>query len=131
VRRLVETEHRLGPLEDIPIGEGRAYAVADLQIAVFRLRSGTLRATQAVCPHAGGPLADGQLDDSVVLCPLHAAAFDLETGQARTAHPPLTVYPVRVVDGCMTVTAPEVDVAGTPTQCAAARLQPTDRTARS
>ena len=109
--RLVEAEHQLGPLDDIPVGEGRAYAVGDLQIAVFRLRNGTLRATQAVCPHAGGPLADGQLDDSVVLCPLHAAAFDLETGAARTGHAPLTVYPVRVVDGRVSVTTGHRDPA--------------------
>jgi nitrite reductase/ring-hydroxylating ferredoxin subunit len=131
VTPLLETEHRLGPPDDIPLGEGRAYAVGDLQIAVFRLRSGALRATQAVCPHAGGPLADGQLDDSVVLCPLHAAAFDLETGQARTAHPPLTVYPVRVVDGCITVTAPDVDVASMAARGAAVRLQRTGPTAMS
>lgn len=102
--RLVVTEHRLGPVDDIPVGEGRAYAVGDLQIAVFRLRTGALRATQAVCPHAGGPLADGQLDDSVVLCPLHAAAFELETGHARSGFPSLRLYPVRVVDGNIAVT---------------------------
>lgn len=97
--RVVETEHRLGPVDDIPVGEGRAYAVGDLQIAVFRLRTGALRATQATCPHAGGPLADGQLDDSVVLCPLHAAAFALETGHARTGHPSLILYAAQVVNG--------------------------------
>jgi nitrite reductase (NADH) small subunit len=111
VTRLVAIEHRLGPLDDIPVGEGRAYAVEDLQIAVFRLRNGTLRATQAVCPHAGGPLADGQLDDSVVLCPLHAAAFDLETGAARSGGPAVAVYAVRVVDGCVTVTTGHGDPA--------------------
>jgi len=105
--RLVEEEQVLGPLADIPVGEGRAYAVGDLQIAVFRLRNGTVRATQAVCPHAGGPLADGQLDDSVVLCPLHAAAFELDTGHARTGHPSLTLYPVQVVDGTIAVTTPQ------------------------
>ena len=102
--RLVDEAHVLGPLADIPVGEGRAYAVGDLQIAVFRLRNGTVRATQAVCPHAGGPLADGQLDDSVVVCPLHAAAFELETGHALDGHPSLTLYPVRVVDGNIAVT---------------------------
>lgn len=109
--RSVQAEHQLGPLDDIPVGEGRAYAVADLQIAVFRLRNGPLRATQALCPHSGGPLADGQVDDSVVLCPLHAAAFDLQTGAARTGHPPVTVYPVRVIDGCVTVTTGHRDPA--------------------
>jgi nitrite reductase/ring-hydroxylating ferredoxin subunit len=92
-------EHRLGPLAQIPVGEGRAYAVAGTQVAVFHLRSGALRATQALCPHAGGPLADGQLDDCVVLCPLHAAAYELATGAARGGDSALTLYPVRVEDG--------------------------------
>ena len=54
------TSHRLGPVEAIPVGEGRAFVVGGEQIAVFRLRAGaSLRATQALCPHTGGPLDDG------------------------------------------------------------------------
>lgn len=73
--------HVLGPLDDIPIGEGRCYTVDGEQIAVFRLRNGRVHATQATCPHRGGPLADGQLDDEVVVCPLHAYAYVLATGR--------------------------------------------------
>jgi nitrite reductase (NADH) small subunit len=67
-------------VEDIPIGEGRALAVGEEEVAVFRLRDGTLRALGAVCPHRGGPLADGLLDDNVVVCPLHGYTYDLKTG---------------------------------------------------
>jgi nitrite reductase (NADH) small subunit len=70
----------LGPVDDIPVGEGRAYAVDGRQIAVFRLRDGSLRALDAVCPHRGGPLADGLADDLVVICPLHNHTYDLTTG---------------------------------------------------
>lgn len=100
----VGQEHLLGPLEEIPVGEGRAYTVADRQIAVFRLRSGAVRATAARCPHAGGPLADGQLDDCVVICPLHASAYQLETGAAANGTDPVAVYPVRVAEGVIAVT---------------------------
>ena len=55
----------LGSVDDIPYGEGRAYAVEGRQIAVFRLRDGSLRAVDAVCPHRGGPLADGLTDDAI------------------------------------------------------------------
>jgi nitrite reductase (NADH) small subunit len=72
---------RLGPVEAIPLGEGRAFAVGEEQVAVFRLRDGTLRATQARCPHAGGPLADGQLDMTQIVCPLHLRAFSFSDGQ--------------------------------------------------
>ena len=76
--------HVLGALSEIPAGEGRAYAVAGRQVAVFRLRDGTVRALDAVCPHRGGPLADGQTDADVVVCPLHAHVFDLSTGACRS-----------------------------------------------
>jgi nitrite reductase (NADH) small subunit len=74
------SEVTLGPVDDIPLGQGRAYAVDGRQIAVFRLRGGSLRALDAVCPHRGGPLADGLADDRVVICPLHNYTYDLATG---------------------------------------------------
>jgi len=92
------TIHSLGPLEAIPVGEARAYAVDGRQIAVFRLRGGALRALDAVCPHAGGPLADGQADDNVVICPLHAHVFDLATGVSTSGAEPIGCYPIRVAD---------------------------------
>ncbi|BAX90573.1 tRNA-(guanine-N1)-methyltransferase [Mycobacterium shigaense] len=70
----------LGSVDDIPLGEGRAYAVEGQQIAVFRLRDGSLCALDAVCPHRGGPLADGLIDTKVVVCPLHNFTYDLQTG---------------------------------------------------
>lgn len=94
----VAVEFDLGPLADIPAGEGRAYDVAGRQLAVFQLRTGQLRAVDAVCPHRGGPIADGQTDGRVVLCPLHLIAFDLETGCAAGSEHTLTTYPIRVDD---------------------------------
>jgi nitrite reductase (NADH) small subunit len=88
--------NRLGPVDDIPLGEGRVYAVDGEMVAVFRLRDGSLRAVSAVCPHRGGPLADGQIDRTVVVCPLHQHVFDLTTGCSRTGQPPLSVYAVGV-----------------------------------
>lgn len=98
------SRHRLGPVSQIPPGEGRAFAVAEEQIAVFRLRDGSLRAVSAVCPHAGGPIADGQIDGRVVLCPLHLNAFDLTTGCSTTGASPLRSYPAEAVDGAIVVT---------------------------
>ena len=87
-------QHVLGPMDQIPVGEGRAYGVGGEQIAVFRLRDGSLRAVSAVCPHKGGPIADGTTDGSVVMCPLHQHAFELETGCSTTGTGPLRSYPV-------------------------------------
>jgi nitrite reductase/ring-hydroxylating ferredoxin subunit len=86
--------HTLGPVEQIPFGEGRAFGVDGEQVAVFRLRDGTLRAVSAVCPHRGGPIADGTIDRLVVMCPLHQHAFDLATGCSSTGAEPLRTYSV-------------------------------------
>lgn len=91
-------EHRLGPVEELPVGEGRAYAVGEHMVAVFRLINGDLRAVSAVCPHAGGPIADGMSDAEIVICPLHQHSYELATGCSTTGQPPLRVYPVRVDD---------------------------------
>jgi nitrite reductase (NADH) small subunit len=89
----------LGPVSQIPQGEGRTFAVEDSQIAVFRLRDGSLRALDAVCPHKGGPLADGLADESVVVCPLHGATYDMCTGVEAGGGEPVRSYPVSDVDG--------------------------------
>lgn len=90
--------HNLGPADQIPLGEGRAFGVDGEQVAVFRLRDGTLRALSAVCPHRGGPIADGTIDQQVVICPLHQHAFELATGCSTTGAEPLLSYDVQMDD---------------------------------
>lgn len=94
----------LGPVEQIPVGEGRTFAVDGTQIAVFRLRDGSLRAIDAVCPHKGGPLADGLADDTVVVCPLHGATFDMCSGAEAAGELAVRSYPVTAVDGAIRLT---------------------------
>jgi nitrite reductase (NADH) small subunit len=98
----------IGRVDEIPVGEGRTFAVGEQQIAVFRLRDGSLRAIDAVCPHRGGPLADGLADDRVVVCPLHGHTFDMgsgtETGGADLA---VRSYPVTAVDGAIRLSPPQ------------------------
>ena len=96
----------LGPVDAIPLGEGRTFTVGGEQVAVYRRRDGSLRALGAVCPHGGGPLADGLTDDAVVVCPLHSYTFDMCTG-AEVSGSGMTVrsYPVQAVDGAILLTA--------------------------
>ena len=86
-----------GPVDRIPLGEGRNVEVAGEEIAVFRTRAGELYAVQATCPHRGGPLADGIVGGSRVVCPLHSYAFDLASGApTREGCPALRTYRVSV-----------------------------------
>jgi nitrite reductase (NADH) small subunit len=94
------TDISLGPVDDLPVCEGRAFAVEGRQIAVFRLRDGSLRALDAVCPHRGGPLADGLIDDRVVVCPLHGRTYELDSGcEVAGGGASVTTYPVHADSG--------------------------------
>jgi nitrite reductase (NADH) small subunit len=91
-----DMEITLGSVSSIPMGEGRTFRIGDRHIAVFHGRKGQIFASQADCPHRGGPLADGLLGGNTLVCPLHAWAFDLETGQSNNGQCTLQTYPVRL-----------------------------------
>ena len=95
--------HVVGRVEEVPPGEGRAFVAGGVQVAVFRLRDGSLHATQASCPHAGGPLADGQTDVDVLVCPLHLYAYRWSDGASTSGASPVRMYPVRERDGHLVV----------------------------
>jgi nitrite reductase (NADH) small subunit len=71
----------IGNVDQIPKGEARTFEVNGLRIAVFHTYSGEVFATQPDCPHRGGPLADGLIGGTTVVCPLHDRSFDLRTGK--------------------------------------------------
>jgi|SRR3989344_4945443 len=53
--------------------------IEDKKIILFFI-SGEVFAIDAVCPHQGGLLEEGELIDREVICPGHAFTYDLETG---------------------------------------------------
>lgn len=105
----LDTKHRgrrlsLGPLCQIPVGEGRGFEAGNERIAVFRPRCGGVYATQAHCPHRGGPLADGLLGGTTLVCPLHAWRFDLASGEVLTGGGRIATYRVVLTaDGDMVI----------------------------
>ena len=70
--------------------------MGDRIVALFHLENGVF-ALDGICPHQGGPLAQGDVCDGVVTCPWHGWQFDVRTGQHQ-ANPNLchTQLPVRV-----------------------------------
>ncbi len=77
--------YSLGPIDQIPVGEGREFSLGGTLVAIFRGRGGHLYATQASCPHQGGRLADGIVGGGQVICPLHTFRFDLQDGRAASS----------------------------------------------
>ncbi len=89
----------LGSIEKIPIGQGVNFIVQDVEISVFRSRSGGVWAVESRCPHKQGPLYDGILSGAKVTCPLHAHVFDLETGKGSEEGECVRRYDVSVEQG--------------------------------
>jgi len=81
----------------VPQLGGRTVRAGCMEIAVFRLSDGRIRAVENRCPHKQGPLADGIVSGDTIICPLHARKINLENGEVL---PPdsgcVKTYPVKV-----------------------------------
>jgi nitrite reductase/ring-hydroxylating ferredoxin subunit len=54
-------------------------------------------ATNGQCPHAEGPLHEGDVDGTILTCPWHGWTFDLESGACQEDDSIiLERYPVRI-----------------------------------
>ena len=66
-------------------------------IAVCRVSDTEILALDGVCPHAGAPLAQGNLCGDTVICPGHAWEFDCRSGENTwNSRQKLATFPVRV-----------------------------------
>ena len=90
------SEISLGSVEQIPCGEGRVFPAHGIEVAVFHTRGGQVYAVQAECPHRQGPLADGLIGGTILMCPFHARKFDLTNGIGLQGDCNLQTYPVRL-----------------------------------
>ena len=65
---------------DLPAeGQAKEFSVGDIVLCVA-LINGKPLAINNVCPHRGGPLAEGTVEGGKVVCPWHQWEFDLATG---------------------------------------------------
>jgi nitrite reductase (NADH) small subunit len=87
----------VGSIEKIPPGTGQLVMGAfEKPIAVFNVE-GNFYAINAICPHMGGPLQSGVLNENVITCPWHGWTFCVDTGEAD--HPGghrISTYQVKV-----------------------------------
>ena len=84
-------------LADLPPGASTVVEVEGTEVALFN-QGGAVYALDNTCPHAGGPLAEGTMEEGKVECPWHGACFDLKTGASSSPLAPKGVraYSVRV-----------------------------------
>ena len=65
---------------DLAVGRTRTVAVGDRKIALCRTAEGFF-ALDNTCPHRGGPLGEGDLIGSELICPWHLWGFDVHSGR--------------------------------------------------
>lgn len=79
-----------------PAGNATEVIVGDKTVCLANV-NGEISAMDNVCPHRGGPLGQGMVENGKIICPWHAWTFDVKTGVAE--HSPqvkVEVYEVKV-----------------------------------
>jgi cytochrome b6-f complex iron-sulfur subunit len=85
------------PLEDMLVGQSRVVPLRGEPVLVIREENQVV-ALSAVCTHLGCIVK--YKGGGVILCPCHAASFDLNGNVTGGPAPrPLTYHPVRIVGG--------------------------------
>jgi NADPH-dependent 2,4-dienoyl-CoA reductase/sulfur reductase-like enzyme/nitrite reductase/ring-hydroxylating ferredoxin subunit len=103
-------EVHLANTSDLRDGEMKEFSTGEMRVLLARV-DGRFHAVSAVCTHYGGPLAEGVLCGTRVMCPWHHAVFNVVNGDM--VEPPaldaLTCYDVRVEGEWVLVSVPEDD----------------------
>jgi len=96
---------RILPLAECPLGRPRYVETNGHELAVFHLdKPQRIIVIRNTCPHAGGNLAAGQVDQDSVTCPWHQWKFNLDDG-ACTLSPQVKLrrYESKIEDGFVCV----------------------------
>ena len=89
---------------EIEPGQNIVVKCAGEDIAIFNTGE-TFYAVNNACPHQGGPLNQGTLEDDCITCPWHGWQYDLKSGCPITT-PNLRTYPLRIQDDTLQIAIP-------------------------
>jgi nitrite reductase (NADH) small subunit len=71
---------KVGSLSTLPPGSVTEVTLGEKSYAICNI-AGELHALDGICPHAGGPLGQGNVVDNMVICPWHEWSYDCRTGE--------------------------------------------------
>jgi len=77
---------RVGQLPDFPAGKLKKVKVRGEDVVVANI-DGKIYAITATCTHRGGPLDEGELEGTTIICPWHGGQFDMTTGKVVSPPP--------------------------------------------
>lgn len=73
----------VGTIDELPDRLGKTVRVGDLEVAVFKLSGGGVKAVENRCPHKGGVLSEGIVSGEFVFCPMHDWKICLDDGKVQ------------------------------------------------
>lgn len=74
----------IGEVCDLPQKLGKTVTIGTMEVAVFKLENGEIRAIENRCPHKGGVLAEGMLSGEYVFCPMHDWKISVKDGKVQS-----------------------------------------------
>lgn len=100
----------VAPVAEFVENSRRTLEIEEVSVAVFNI-AGQYYAIENVCTHDFVSLDDAAVEGCEIICPRHAARFNIQTGVALTppAYQDLTTFPVRVHQGQVQVRDPRWD----------------------
>jgi nitrite reductase/ring-hydroxylating ferredoxin subunit len=99
---------KVAAMHELPAGSLLEYICREGDLYAICNVNGDVRALCGVCPHQGGPLGQGAMEDGWVTCPWHAWQFDSATGRcAFNGELRVETYPARVEHGAVLVKLPD------------------------
>ena len=98
--------HSISPASQIRAGRVLAFRVAGRLLAVGRTETGYF-ALDGICPHAGGSLGEGEIENGCVICPLHGFAYDVRTGLGAEDGGRVRVHRVELEGDVLRIELPE------------------------
>ena len=87
---------KVATVTEVSPGQIKLVELGERRIALVQV-NGAFYAVNEVCPHQGGPLSEGDIEDYMITCPWHAFQVDVRTGKGENLPLNTETYPVRVV----------------------------------
>lgn len=98
-------------LEHLDWMDSETYSLAFLKIGSNKIcllkRGEDIDAFQNKCPHAGGSLSEGWIENESIVCPVHRHKFNIKSGRETTEHGNcIRIYPLKKIEGNLFIGLP-------------------------
>jgi nitrite reductase/ring-hydroxylating ferredoxin subunit len=104
-----QTPNTSGTVLEVPVhhlvqDRGVCVQSRGVEIVIFKIGD-EVTAMNNKCPHSGGPLTLGKVEEGHIRCPWHGRRFCLKTGQSDSAKcDPVTIYPCHQKNDTVSIT---------------------------